>query len=150
MEKKLNFISSLFFILISIFIIHKSVEMEIMRGHTPGPGAFPLALGVMLIILSVVLIFRTFKIKSIDNMQSIEIKFVFITGIIVLLSFTYYFFFRNFNFFIVTIVYITVFNILLNLDSLKSIKKLSKVFVFSVTVSLMVYGFFAIVLNVPL
>lgn len=147
----MNLISSLFFIFISLFIINKSYEMEVMRGNVPGPGAFPLVLAAILIFLSLILIYITVKMKSNnDNKMFFELKYVIITGMIILLSFSYYILFRSLNFFIVTIIYIFIFNILLNLDSLKSIKKISKVLIFSVTVSTIIYSFFAVVLNVPL
>lgn len=56
---KLDRISSLVFFLIGVLMIRESQMLPYMVGHTPGPGFFPLWLGIALVVLSAVLFITT-------------------------------------------------------------------------------------------
>jgi len=57
--RKLNLISGVIWLILSIFIFYKSIHLEIGKFYSPGAGLFPFLTGIFFGLLSVVFIFET-------------------------------------------------------------------------------------------
>ena len=66
-QKRDNIISSAVLICLSVFMIIEALEMDIMMEYAPGPGLFPMIVGVIMFCLSLSLLIENLISKKTDK-----------------------------------------------------------------------------------
>jgi putative tricarboxylic transport membrane protein len=147
--KRRDLVSSLFFLVVGVLFIIGSFSYSIWDHYGPGPGLFPLLLGVIFFILSfLLLIVSSFRKehKEDDLMESDSLNFFAIHKTIIYLCFLFgfYFLFDRFGFLLTIFFFVTSTLILFSKRSLKISLSIS------VLTSLLTYFIFVKLLGVQL
>lgn len=147
--KKRDILSSLFFLIIGVFVIIGSLSYSIWDRYGPGPGFFPLALGSLFSVLSLSL-FVIRRIGSdgtgevLTQSDSLKPSEIHKTLIYLLLMVFFYLFFDSLGSILTIFIFLTVVMAVLNRRSLK----------LSLTISILscfvAYILFVRLLGVPL
>lgn len=73
-QKRADIITAIVLIAFAVFIIVNAVHMKIMQQYAPGPGFFPLLLGILLIILSLGILWQGIDPKKADKKTAFASK----------------------------------------------------------------------------
>ena len=147
--KKRDLVSSLFFLVIGILFIIGSFSYSIWDRYGPGPGLFPLLLGIIFSILSFLLFIvsslrKEHKEDELIETDSLNIFAIHKTIIYLCLLFGFYFLFNRLGFLLTIFFFMTGTLILFSKRSLKLSLSIS------VLTSLLTYFIFVRLLGVQL
>jgi hypothetical protein len=151
-----NIISSIILIIFSIFLIFESKKLTIIENSVPGPGAFPYILGIILLILSCILIIKTFLLDKDKNEKNYinknKVGNILLIISIIILSFLYYYLFGKMNFIVLTSLFFLIFILVLKkrTSQVINIKVVINRFLLSILLATIIYGIFGVFLSVPL
>lgn len=148
MRKNIDLLTSLAFLALGIGMFLSANSMEAVIAYDVGPGFFPKIVGLGFIILSIFKIINTIKLKEYKKKN---LQFSIGKGVLTVLIFGLYVLgFKTIGFLISSIVYLFVEISLLKWDGKDFKKGLKSTIIISVLVPVVVYFFFAMVLDLVL